>query len=95
MRPFLSQHSQWMNYTNSFTVVQGLFAAAVSANKCPPPAVSVRVAVLLTSFAITKHAARWVLNSRGHTVESVVAQICRDGGARLSTNVIVKDLDIA
>ena len=36
-----------------------------------------------------------VLSRRGYAVESAVAQICREGGARVSTNVMVRDLDIA
>ena len=36
MRPFLSQHSQWINHTNLFTVVQGV-AAAPSPLTIPPP----------------------------------------------------------
>ena len=36
-----------------------------------------------------------VLGRRGFAVESAVAQICREGGARVSTNVMVRDLDIS
>ena len=35
----------------------------------------------------------WVLSRRGYVVESVVAQICRAGGARVSTNLMVRNLD--
>ena len=34
------------------------------------------------------------LGRRGFAVENVVAQICREGGARVSTNVFVRHLDI-
>ena len=36
-----------------------------------------------------------VLSRRGYAVESAVAQICREGGARVSTNVMVRDLHIS
>ena len=40
-------------------------------------------------------AAAGVLGRRGFVVESAVAQFCREGGARVSTNVMVRDLDIS
>ena len=33
-----------------------------------------------------------VLSRRGFAVENAVAQICREGGARVSTNIFVRDL---
>ena len=36
-----------------------------------------------------------VLGRRGYPLESVVAQICREAGGRVTTNVLVRDLDIA
>ena len=36
-----------------------------------------------------------VLSRRGFSVESAVEQICREAGARVSTNVMIRDLDIA
>ena len=36
-----------------------------------------------------------VLGRRGFAVESAVAQICREGGAGVSTNVMLRDLDIS
>ena len=36
-----------------------------------------------------------VLSRRGFAVESAVEQICRQAGARVSTNVMIRDLDIA
>ena len=36
-----------------------------------------------------------VLGRRGFAVESALAQICREGGARVSTNVMLRDLDIS
>ena len=36
-----------------------------------------------------------VLGRRGFAVESAVAQICREGGAQVSTNVMLRDLDIS
>ena len=36
-----------------------------------------------------------VLSRRGFAVESAVEQICREAGARVSTNVMIRDLDIA
>ena len=35
-----------------------------------------------------------VLGSRGFSVESAAARVCREAGARVSTNVFVRDLDI-
>ena len=35
------------------------------------------------------------LGKRGFAAESAVAQICREGGARVSTNVMLRDLDIS
>ena len=34
-----------------------------------------------------------VLGSRGFSVESAVARVCREAGARVSTNLCVRDLD--
>ena len=34
------------------------------------------------------------LGRRGFAVESAIARICREGGARVSTNVFVRDLDL-
>ena len=36
-----------------------------------------------------------VLSRRGFAVVSAVEQICREAGARVSTNVMIRDLDIA
>ena len=36
-----------------------------------------------------------VLSRRGFAVESAVEQICREAGARVSTHVMIRDLDIA
>ena len=36
-----------------------------------------------------------VLGLRGFAIESAIARICREGGARVSTNVFVRDLDLA
>ena len=35
-----------------------------------------------------------VLGRRGYALESVVARICREAGARVTTNVMVRDLDL-
>ena len=35
-----------------------------------------------------------VLGRRGFAVESVVARICREGGARVTTNMFVRDMDL-
>ena len=35
-----------------------------------------------------------VLGRRGFSVESVAARICREGGARLATNLFVRDMDL-
>ena len=35
-----------------------------------------------------------MLGSRGFTVESTVARVCREAGARVSTNLLVRDLDL-
>ena len=95
-RPFFSQHSQWIKSCELIRSRSGCCCCAASACHCPFPAVSARVAVLLTSLAITEqHAARWGCLARGLCRISVVAQICREGGARVSTNVMVRDFDIA
>ena len=36
-----------------------------------------------------------VLGRRGFAVESAAARICREGGARVTTNVMVRDMDLA
>ena len=36
-----------------------------------------------------------MLSRRGYAVESTVAHICRESGARVSTNIMVRNLDIA
>ena len=35
-----------------------------------------------------------VLSRRGFAVENAVAQICREGGARVSTNIFLRDVDL-
>ena len=35
-----------------------------------------------------------VLGSRGFSVESAAARVCREAGARVSTNLLVRDLDL-
>ena len=35
-----------------------------------------------------------VLGRRGFSVESVAARICREGGARVTTNLLVRDMDL-
>ena len=35
-----------------------------------------------------------VLGRRGHAMESAAARVCREAGARVSTNVLVRDLDL-
>ena len=54
------------------------------------------VAVSLTSLATIVLRARWrgVLGRRGFVVESITARICREAGGRVSTNVLVRDLDL-
>ena len=56
-----------------------LAGVAVHSICWPPPAASSRAGVL---------------GRRGFAVESIGARICREGGARVSTNVHVRDLDI-
>ena len=55
------------------------------------------VAVSSTSLATTAQRAAGLgeLGKRGFAAESAVAQICRGGGARVSTNVMLRDLDIS
>ena len=36
----------------------------------------------------------WVLGRRGWALESVVARICREAGGRVTTNVMLRDLDM-
>ena len=36
-----------------------------------------------------------VLGRRGFAVESAAARVCREGGARVTTNVLVRDMDVA
>ena len=36
-----------------------------------------------------------VLGRRGYSLESVAARICREAGARVTTNILVRDLDLA
>ena len=35
-----------------------------------------------------------VLGGRGFSTEKVAAQVCREGGGRVSTNVMVRDMDV-
>ena len=54
-----------------------------------------RVAVHSTLLATTaQRAVDGVLGRRGIAAENAIAQICREGGAPVSTNVILRDLDI-
>ena len=60
-----------------------------------PPRASAGVAVHLIPVATTVQLARrqgWVV--RGFALESAAAQVCREAGARVSTNVLVRDLDL-
>ena len=53
------------------------------------------MAVHSTALATTSQLARLqVLGRRGFAVESAIARICREGGARVSTNVFMRDLDL-
>ena len=56
------------------------------------------VAVSLTLSAITAPrapcAVSGVLGRRGFALEGAMARICREGGARVMTNVLVRDLDL-
>ena len=36
----------------------------------------------------------WVVGEAGVAVENAVARVCREGGACVSTNVMVRDLDV-
>ena len=69
---------------------------AVRVSDCPCPCLFVPggVAVFSTSLATTAQRATdqgsWA--GEGFAVESAVAQICREGGARVSTNVLLGDL---
>ena len=36
-----------------------------------------------------------VLGRRGFAVESAAARVCREGGARVTTNILVRDMDVA
>ena len=59
-RPSLSQHSQWIGSCELIRSRSGCCCCAASACHCPSPSFFARVAVLLTSLAITEqHAARW------------------------------------
>ena len=50
----------------------------------------------LTSLAIIEQlASGWVLGKRGFPLECAAAQVCREAGGRVSTNVFVRDLDLA
>ena len=68
------------------------------ASDCPCPCLFVLagVAVFSTPLATTEwRAADQGLGRRGFAVESVVAQICREGGARVSPNLMLRDSDIS
>ena len=58
----------------------------------PPVSRTCRCGRLLDSFR--HHRAAGVLGRRGFAVESVGARIFREGGARVATNVLVRDLDL-
>ena len=62
----------------------------------PPPRTSAGVAVNLTPVATTEQLARrhGVLGRRGYALESAAARVCREACARVSTNVLVRDLDL-
>ena len=67
---------------------------------CLPLPISVRSCLCGCPLDVFGHhraacATAGVLGRRGFAVESAVAQICREGGARVSTNVMVRDLDIS
>ena len=54
------------------------------------------MAVLLTPLATTGQRAlsQGVLGRRGFALESAAAQVCREAGARVATNLFVRDMDL-
>ena len=62
----------------------------------PPVSRTCRCGHLLDSFGHHRAACSraGVLGRRGFALESAVARICREAGARVSTNVFVRDLDL-
>ena len=53
------------------------------------------VAVLSTALATTAQVVRGqVLGRRGFALESATARVCREAGARVSTNIFLRDLDL-
>ena len=62
----------------------------------PPTARTCRCGRELDSFGHHRAACAQsgLLARRGFAVENAVARVCREGGARVSTNVMVRDLDV-
>ena len=60
---------------------------------CPSPCPPATAGVAVHSTALAMRGCR-VLGRRGFAVESAIARICREGGARVSMNVFVRDLDL-
>ena len=61
----------------------------------PLTCVPAGVASLSTLWATTEQRARArVLGKRGWALESVAARICREGGGRVTTNMLLRDLDL-
>ena len=78
----------------SFVTTHSLCAAALpcaaaSPSPAPPPSHFSHLPVWLT----TRSAG--VLGSRGFSVESAAARVCREAGARVSSNLFVRELSVA
>ena len=60
----------------------------------PCPCAPADVAANMISLATIVLRVLWVLGKRGCPLECAAAQVCREGGARVSANVPVRDLDL-
>ena len=67
----------------------------VSLCRCPPPTAGVAVHVDSRGHHRAACARAGVLGRRGFAVESAAARICREGGARVTDNVMIRDMDLA
>ena len=73
----------------------GCFFCVGSVSLCASLCARVDVAVFLTFLHHRASCSRaGVLGRRGFAVESAAARICREGGARVTVNMLVRDMDL-
>ena len=96
---FCRARSQLCRHPGPPGLTRSLSAASCAAGcTCPLSYLTAPVDVAAHSTSLTTIAQRacpeaGVLGMRGFPLECAAAQVCKEGGARVSTNVLVRDMD--